>query len=152
LLDINPEGKLLREIKDILDELHIMINIKSKQQRVFKEFKKHVLHIIDPSLAMSKEIGTARPKGVRGNGDEEELDNDDRRKRAVKNEEDQKAKRDAKWTIEFALDLSAGLDDRIVDLNNLKESAEHTEKAVSSKQAIQFNITTEPNSSMVFSH
>jgi hypothetical protein len=36
LLDINPEGELLREIKDILDELHIMLNIKSKQERVFK--------------------------------------------------------------------------------------------------------------------
>jgi hypothetical protein len=38
LLDINPEGELLREIKDILDELHIMLNIKSKQERVFKQF------------------------------------------------------------------------------------------------------------------
>ena len=150
LLDINPEGKLLREIKDILDELHIMINIKNKQQRVFKEFKKHVLHVIDPGLAMSKEIGTARPRDVRGNADEGETDESGKGKKPVKNEDDQKSQRDAKWTIEFALDLSAGLDDRIVDLNNLKESAEHTEKAVSSVYKSQIDFTVDSNSSMVF--
>jgi hypothetical protein len=44
-LDINPEGKLVREIKDILDELNIMIQIKKHQERVLAEFMKHVNHI-----------------------------------------------------------------------------------------------------------
>jgi len=117
LLDINPEGKLLREIKDILDELHIMIHIKGVQQRVLKEFKKHVVHMTLPSLAMSKEMGTARPAQLTATNDAGEVVGDSR---------------NAKWTIEFAQDLCAGLEDRIADLNNLKESAEHTEKALDS--------------------
>lgn len=135
LLDINPEGELLREIKDILDELHIMMNIKIKQQRVFKQFKKHVEYMIAPGLALSKEIGTAKQKKVTGDTDVEDSEpsesKKDKGKKTSKTEGNDKAERDAKWTLEFAVDLSAGLDDRIADLNNLKESAEHTEKAVS---------------------
>jgi hypothetical protein len=135
LLDINPEGELLREIKDILDELHIMLNIKSKQQRVFKQFKKHIEYMIAPGLAQSKEIGTAKQKKVLGDTDNEDSDSQEEdltdEKKKVKREGNEKAERDARWTLEFALDLSTGLDDRIADLNNLKESAEHTERAVS---------------------
>jgi hypothetical protein len=136
LLDINPEGKLLREVKDILDELHIMLNIKNKQQRVFKQFTKHITSIIAPGLALSKEIGTAKQKKVTGDGDSEDevkvlVAAQTSQKRKARSAAEVKAERDTKWTLEFAIDLSAGLDDRIADLNNLKESAEHTEKAVS---------------------
>lgn len=136
LLDINPEGELLREIKDILDELHIMLDIKNKQQRVFKQFKKHIEYMIAPGLAQSKEIGTAKQKTVLGGTENEQckepkgLPADGKREGG--GEAPDNAERDARWTLEFALELSAGLDDRIADLNNLKESAEHTEKAVSS--------------------
>jgi hypothetical protein len=135
LLDINPEGELLREIKDILDELNIMMNIKVKQQRVFKQFRKHVEYMIAPGLALSKKIGTAKQKKVTGDTDVEDSDASERKndkgKKRSKEEGNGKAERDAKWTLEFALDLSAGLDDRFADLNNLKENAEHTEKAAS---------------------
>ncbi len=36
LLDINPEGDLLREIKDIEDELHMMTKVYSQQHDVVK--------------------------------------------------------------------------------------------------------------------
>jgi Mg2+ and Co2+ transporter CorA len=42
LLDINPEGELLREIKDIQDELHMMTKVYSQQQAVVKEFAAHL--------------------------------------------------------------------------------------------------------------
>jgi hypothetical protein len=125
-----------------------MINIKNKQQRVFKEFSKHVLQMIAPSLAMSKEMGTARPKGIGGDANEE--DEEEKAQKPTKIGDDEKAKRDAKWTIEFALDLSAGLDDRIVDLNNLKERAEHTEKAVSTGIAPAFDDFADMNSSTAY--
>lgn len=135
LLDINPEGELLREIKDILDELHIMLNIKSKQQRVFKQFQKHIKSMIAPALARSQQIGTAKPENILGDADGEDSNviqgGQDHGKRKEKGEGADKAEKDAGLTLEFALDLSASLDDRITDLNNLKESAEHTEKAVS---------------------
>lgn len=49
LLDITPEGQLEKEIKDIVEELEIMIYINKTQRDVFKQFKAHVEHILDPS-------------------------------------------------------------------------------------------------------
>jgi hypothetical protein len=153
LLDINPEGELLREVKDILDELHIMLNIKSKQQRVFKQFRKHVTSILAPGLALSKEIGTAKQKKITGDGGSEDEDNENNEKRKTRSEAEAKAnaERDTKWTLEYALDLSAGLDDRIADLNSLKESAEHTEKAVSARRRLPLRrLTTVARRSLDF--
>ena len=99
LLDINPEGKLVREIKDILDELNIMIQIKKYQERVLAEFIKHSNHISE---------------ALRNNTEEKIED-----------------KRAEWWRKEYARDIEAGLKDRVADLNNLKESAESAEKAVS---------------------
>ncbi|KAK3396852.1 hypothetical protein B0T20DRAFT_244041 [Sordaria brevicollis] len=48
LLDINPEGKLQREVKDILDELDIMLHVHRKQRDLIRRFYKHVEHILDP--------------------------------------------------------------------------------------------------------
>ncbi|KAK4464936.1 magnesium transport protein cora [Cladorrhinum samala] len=42
LLNINPEGELLKEAKDIMDELHIMMRIKEQQQTVMEHLVKHV--------------------------------------------------------------------------------------------------------------
>ena len=151
LLDINPEGELLREVKDILDELHIMLNIKNKQQRVFKQFRKHVTSILAPGLALSKEIGTAKQKKITGDGGSDDEDNDSTEKKKIKSEAEAKAERDTKWTLEYALDLSAGLDDRIADLNSLKESAEHTEKAVSARRRLPLRrLTTVARRSLEF--
>jgi hypothetical protein len=50
LIDINLEGHLLREVKDILDELHIMLDIKSIQQRILKQYRKHVEYLLAPKL------------------------------------------------------------------------------------------------------
>ena len=48
LLDIHPEGKLQREVKDIIDELDMMICIHKKQREMFRRFCKHVELILDP--------------------------------------------------------------------------------------------------------
>ncbi|KAH7383037.1 hypothetical protein BKA64DRAFT_175090 [Cadophora sp. MPI-SDFR-AT-0126] len=132
LLDINPEGRLLREIKDILDELHIMINIKKQQHRAFKQFRKHVEYMIAPPLSLAKEIGTARQKKITGDSDIEDDDSGTPGKaiKRIDSLERDKMEKSAKWTLEFAHDLAADLDDRVADLNNLRESAEHTEKAL----------------------
>ncbi|KAL2063961.1 hypothetical protein VTL71DRAFT_4455 [Oculimacula yallundae] len=128
LLDINPEGKLLREIKDILDEIHIMTNIKKKQQRVFKQFRKHIEHIFAPQLSSAKELGTAKPKEVTESP--EDLESPHIGIHRMNSIERNKQEKAAKWTLEFANELSADLDDRVTDLNNLRESAEHTEQAL----------------------
>ncbi|CZT00269.1 uncharacterized protein RCO7_08344 [Rhynchosporium graminicola] len=131
LLDINPEGKLLRETKDILDELHIMINIKNKQHRVYKQFRKHIEHIFAPHLSSAKELGTARPKEVTENDESAEESGSIRsgvhRVNSIARDTQEKS---ARWTLGFANELAADLDDRLTDLNNLRESAEHTEQAL----------------------
>ncbi|KAE9377252.1 hypothetical protein N431DRAFT_542622 [Stipitochalara longipes BDJ] len=42
LLDINPEGELLKEVKDILDELHMMTKVFSEQHIVVKDLFAHL--------------------------------------------------------------------------------------------------------------
>lgn len=49
LLDIKPEGELEREIKDIVEELSVMIHTDRTQRDVFKQLVNHVEHILDPS-------------------------------------------------------------------------------------------------------
>jgi hypothetical protein len=41
-LDINPEGALLRECEDIVEELHMMGRIFTQQHQVVKDFKKYL--------------------------------------------------------------------------------------------------------------
>ncbi|KAI1744901.1 hypothetical protein F4680DRAFT_455877 [Xylaria scruposa] len=48
LLDINPEGKLEREIEDIIEELDIMLRISNSHQDIIKSFIEQVEHILDP--------------------------------------------------------------------------------------------------------
>lgn len=54
LLDINPEGELLREIKDIQDELHMMTKVYSQQQSVVKEFVAHLDQLSSKSTEVTQ--------------------------------------------------------------------------------------------------
>ncbi|TRX96019.1 hypothetical protein FHL15_003161 [Xylaria flabelliformis] len=47
LLDINPEGKLEREIEDIIEELDIMLRISNTHQDIIKSFIEQVENILD---------------------------------------------------------------------------------------------------------
>ncbi|KAI1407149.1 hypothetical protein F5Y13DRAFT_206631 [Hypoxylon sp. FL1857] len=48
LLDINPEGKLEREIKDIIEELDIMIQVMREHKRTLTAFFANAENILDP--------------------------------------------------------------------------------------------------------
>ncbi|KAF5013258.1 hypothetical protein FDECE_733 [Fusarium decemcellulare] len=48
LLDINPEANMHREIKDIAEELDIMINVVRSHMTVLEDFITHVQHMLDP--------------------------------------------------------------------------------------------------------
>lgn len=50
LLDINPEGKLEKEIKDIVEELGIMIYIKKAEKDVLRCFVDNARAILDPQV------------------------------------------------------------------------------------------------------
>lgn len=52
LLDINPEGKLEREIRDIVEELEIMAFIKKAEKNVLQSFVDNARRILKPGSAV----------------------------------------------------------------------------------------------------
>ncbi|KAK3389773.1 hypothetical protein B0H63DRAFT_464311 [Podospora didyma] len=60
LLNINPEGYLLKEVKDIIDEIHIMMRIKEQQQSVMESFVKHIRRRLVP-IARQKKATASQP-------------------------------------------------------------------------------------------
>ncbi|KAK8091759.1 hypothetical protein PG997_002120 [Apiospora hydei] len=48
LLDINPEGKLQREIKDIIEELDIMLHITKCHRTILKQYVDNAENMLDP--------------------------------------------------------------------------------------------------------
>lgn len=67
LLDIDPEGKLDREIEDILEELDIMLRISNIHRDVVKNFTENAEHILDPDGICRQKLGrisaSASPAG-----------------------------------------------------------------------------------------
>jgi len=139
--------------------LHLMINIKSKQQKVFKEFNKHIKLMIARPSAISEELGLAKQTTITGAIPDAQMAQpngprlpDSKAANKVKLMEKAKKDSDAEWTLQFAHDLSAQLDDRVTDLYNLREKAEQTEKAVSYRcmTPITLDIWTDLRSLMDF--
>jgi hypothetical protein len=132
LLNINSEGSLLKEVKDIMDEIHIITRIKEQQQIVMESFVKHLRRAIAPGLrAAMPDEATVRPGSsswdavMRGMTPSPWLDDDhgnakqrDRRERA-------------RLTLARADHLLRDIQDRIFELNTLLENARNTSAAVS---------------------
>jgi hypothetical protein len=124
LLNINPEGKLLKEVKDILDELNIMTRIKLQQQIVAESFVKHIRHILLPKVASAADLQLALPSEasllVPGSPDPSGTMSLRREQLAG-----------AKWTLARADNLLTGIQNRISELNSLCDAATNTSAAVS---------------------
>jgi hypothetical protein len=126
LLNINPEGKLLKEVKDILDELHILTRVKIQQQAVSESFVKHIRQILLPKVAAANDFNLALPSeasllapgtpGTPGLMD------------SIESRREQLAA--AKWTLARAEVLLTGIERRISELNTLSDAAQHTSTAV----------------------
>jgi len=110
MIDINTEVKLLQEIKDILDELNIMINLLREQQSVCKTFTRHIQSILKAA------VQEAEVK-------DEPLD--------PPSEETIRAGRRYKQTLGRAGDLLTNIEDRISELQRLVDTATETSSAVS---------------------
>ncbi|KAK2008446.1 hypothetical protein LZ32DRAFT_592108 [Colletotrichum eremochloae] len=138
LLNINPEGKLQREIRDIIDELDIMIHVIKKQKEVIKRFVKNVENIYDPSGTWRDE--TPSPDGERNylrSRSMSRTDDDPRskeRNRKTKSKEDEqklwREKEEFTWFRKQAYDLISDVEDRINELEGLRKSAESTSQGV----------------------
>jgi hypothetical protein len=126
LLNINPEGKLFKEIKDILDELHILIQVKLQQQTVANSFVKHIKQFLLPHLTSRS---TWHPIISLY---EEEHDSESKSGQRENRES-------ARLTAVRADHLLDDIQERIRELKSLEENARKTATAVSFRQAYKYN-------------
>jgi hypothetical protein len=121
LLNINPEGNLLKETKDILDELHIMTRIKIQQQEVAEAFVKHIRHILLPKVHDARDPNFA----------------------LLRPEKNEAFRRDqlesAKWTLVRANNLLAGVQRRVSELNTLQNAARNTSAALKDLLTLKYD-------------
>lgn len=109
LLDVTPEAELQREIRDIIDELDIMLHIVRQQQEVIKRFVRFAEDVLRTTPAKPPgQIGSATPAEV------------------SKIVEDQASSFESRKT-----DLLSEVEDRIKELEGLKASALSTAENVS---------------------
>ncbi|KAK3386840.1 hypothetical protein B0H63DRAFT_411967 [Podospora didyma] len=115
LLNVNPEGKLLREIKDVLDELDIMLWVSQRQRDVIRKFTQQAERILDSAGTWRNGKSPAVPPGSGGEGKEEE-------KRRV----------DFLWFNIQAEELLCSIDSHISELEGLRASAASTSESLKS--------------------
>ncbi|KAK3312035.1 hypothetical protein B0H66DRAFT_101740 [Apodospora peruviana] len=111
LLNINPEGKLQREIKDIVDELDIMLMINRQQLEVIRKFVKHAEDILDPAGVW---------RGLKGLDSSCDDETDDLKKK----------RQDYLWFKTQADELLDDIGSHISELEGLRSSAESTSSSL----------------------
>lgn len=108
LLDVTPEAELQREIRDIIDELDIMLHIVGQQQEVIRRFVRFAEDVLRTNPAKPPgQIGSAMPADVKNIVADQ-----------IKSFESRKA------------DLLSEVEDRIKELEGLKASALSTAENV----------------------
>ncbi len=137
LLEINPEGDLLREIKDILDELFIMTLIKTQEETVICTFVKNCQRlqnwanpgdIDNKSDRSSPRLGPVKPTRRRmsslGQVPYIALDQ-------------QYDPEDVHWTQQCAGELLDNSQDQLMELQSLKNAVENTSFALKDLLALK---------------
>lgn len=114
LLNVTPEAELQREIRDIIDELDIILHIAKQQNEMISRFVKLASQIIDADVKRYEDGGrtTLNPLNERRTT----LDRLNQQQRAFKTHSE---------------DLLSETKDRIDELSGLKISAESTAQNVS---------------------
>ncbi len=125
LLNINPEGELLKEVKDIIDELHIMMRIKEQQQTVMEGFVKHIRRVLTP-LVRSRRPPTSQASAAWDLALGASLDPDNPYTDTREDHRRQSAKR----TLARADNLLLDLGERIAELRALLQNSQNTAATV----------------------
>lgn len=142
LLDINPEGKLQREVKDILDELDIMLHVHKRQRDIMKRFRRHVVHILDPKNRCNSEFDDEdRAESSRNSQlitrtktekkpycEEPSMDEE---------EEEKRKKEQLAWFRVQYQELLSEVNDRIDELEGLRAGAKSTADSVNDLLALK---------------
>ncbi|KAK7959152.1 Magnesium transport protein CorA- transmembrane region, partial [Apiospora aurea] len=127
LLDINPEGKLQREIKDIIEELEIMIHINRTHRTILRGFIHQVIHIMDPNGQLKPRISlhTVNEEQTEGTGPNPRANNKGSRKPSDFVNEADYDRFETK-----AEELRGKVTSRIEELEELRRSAKSTSDSV----------------------
>lgn len=132
LLNINPEGKLQREIKDIIDELDIMMLINRQQLTVIRTFVKHAEDILDPQGIWRDQKGSM----FETTEDVSTPDSDKKPASPTMEEEKakaalfQKKKKDYLWFKAQADEVISDIESHIDELDGLRASAVSTSSSL----------------------
>lgn len=116
LLNITPEGELLRESKDIVEELNILIHIVKKQRDVIRRFKKHAESLLDHegNYRLQENEGVkVHGSSITGRSDTEDA-------RSIKSDDGFDK---WKWFRTNADDSLVEADDRLEELESLHKTA-----------------------------
>ncbi|KAK3380756.1 hypothetical protein B0T24DRAFT_591210 [Lasiosphaeria ovina] len=128
LLNINPEGNLLKEVKDIMDEIYIMMRIKEQQQSVMENLVKHVRRTMAP-LARPRRTGTSQAAtswDIVLGASAEDYPYRDEASRVREEEMREQARRTLARADHLLLDLA----ERISELQTLLQNAQNTSAAL----------------------
>ncbi len=143
LLSINPEGDLLKEVKDVIDEIHIILKTQAQQQAVMRAFVKHVRQIL-----LTRRRRPGRPGiGRRVSSEDYYYDDDDDDEEEEEEEEedngdgpgrrDRNAEELDRRTRRRADDLLGDVEDRTSELLELLNSAKTTSAALKDLLALK---------------
>ncbi|RYP56855.1 hypothetical protein DL771_011559 [Monosporascus sp. 5C6A] len=121
LLDISLEGRLLREAKDIIDELNIMLHFMRTQRSIGDRFVKQVEHMLDPEAKWRDSFSShdwtsghrAPPPALARRSGTGPVSPEDERRRQQFN-----------WFRTNACDIMCQFVDRIDEVEGLKSAAE----------------------------
>ena len=138
LLDIRPESKLQREIKDIMEELDIMLHIYKQQREVMRRFCKHTEHILDPE-GRWKEGAPSSPMGTTSDASSRQNSFDENHQQKAQQQAERRAERREQlyWFRLQSRELLSEVDDRIDELEGLRKAAETTAQSVSPLSSCQ---------------
>jgi Mg2+ and Co2+ transporter CorA len=120
LLNINPEGELLKEIKDVMDEITIIMRIQEQQQAVMDSFVKHLRRALTPLLR------SQRPTTSHSTAPWHLALDDDNPSRHLEDHRRQTAKRTLLKADTLLLDQA----ERISELRTLLQNAQNTSAAL----------------------
>lgn len=118
-LNIDKEGQLQSEIKNIIDELDIMSHIGIQQKDVIKKFKSQVTQILDPDATWQNKLASA-PISY---SDDDSL---------------QKRHDDYSWFVDRADELLGDVEDQIGKFEGLRRSAESISTSVSLRMTLRW--------------
>lgn len=133
LLDINPEGELEKEIKDIVEELGIMIYVQKTHRDVLKSFITNVEHILGPTGHQG--LRYSRGSNGQGNIHRSPSSSGDLNFTSSSQTVGQELTLDNRDTYDWfkvnAEELTVKVNDRIEQLEELQRSAQNTADGVS---------------------